>query len=80
MKFTADVKYLNRESKQGIKDPTKTYHNVLVMQGADAPTFSCDEQVYNRLDGLKETDPIVAVFEYNAQYRSVKLIDFQPKK
>lgn len=76
MEFRAEVKYLNREMKPGVKDPTKTYYKVLVMQGAQAPDFDCKEAVYNRMDGLKEMQPITAIFDYNPQYRSIMLKDF----
>lgn len=76
MLFKADVEYLSCETKQGIKDPTKTYYRVLFMQGALATDFDCEESVYKRIEGLKKLQSITAVFDYNSQYRSVRLKDF----
>ena len=40
--------FLNSDKKQGIKDPTKTYYSVLLMQGTETLNCGVSEEIYNK--------------------------------
>lgn len=69
---TTKLLVLAKNAKQGIKDPTKTYYSLVIMQDADAGSISCPEKVFeSAVEGQINT----FVTEFNQQYNSFRVTD-----
>lgn len=71
MQNTTKLLVLAKNEKQGIKDPTKTYYSLVVMQDADAGSINCPKEVY---DVSKEGEVNTFITEYNQQYESFRIV------
>lgn len=74
MLLTGQCTLLNTEKKQGIKDPSKVYFNVLLMQ--DSQTVNCmtDEKLYNGvLSQIPQFTPVNCEFDFNPVFKSMRL-------
>lgn len=70
-KFT----YLNSEIKQGVKDPTKNYHYVLLMQGTETLQCMTDADTYNiSIPQLDKFSDVNCVFDFNPVFKSLRLV------
>lgn len=67
---TTKLLVLAKNEKQGIKDPTKTYYSLVIMQDADAGSISCPKEVY---DVAVEGQINTFVTEFNQQYDSFRI-------
>ena len=72
----AKVKILGKTKTQGVKDPSKNYFGILVMQDADCGSLSCTEEVYNM---VKENETVNLITEYNQKYESYRVTGVQQK-
>lgn len=79
MQMTCVASYLNREARQGVKDPNKMYYPTLFMQGTDTIQLNATEQIFLNLEGIPPLTEMVLEIEYNPQYKSLKLLDVQPE-
>ena len=61
---------LAKNEKQGIKDPTKTYYSLVIMQDEDAGSISCPKEVY---DAVKEGQTVTVKTEFNQTYNSFRV-------
>ena len=72
---TTKLFVMNKVATQGIKDPTKTYHKLVVSQDEDAGTINCPEDVYNSV----EPNTIrTFITEYNEKYESFRITGVAP--
>ena len=78
MKITnvAKVKVLGKTVTNGVKDTSKRYYGILVMQDADCGSLSCSEEVYNI---VKEGETVNLITEYNQKYESFRVTGIQQK-
>ena len=74
MKFqnTTKLVVLAKVQSQGIKDPTKTYYSLTVMQDTDAGSISCPKEVY---DVAVEGQINTFLTEFNQNYNSFRITD-----
>lgn len=78
MLVNANCVYLSSDKKQGIKDPTKTYYSVLLMQNTDTLTCSVPEAIFNtELPQLNQFESVFCSFEFNPTYKSMRLVDIK---
>lgn len=77
MKLTGEFILLNLEQRQGVKDKSKTYSFVALMQGCE--TFNCiaEEDVFTNLSTVKQFTPVVLDLDFNAQYKSIKVVGIE---
>lgn len=74
---TTKLFVMNKVKTQGIKDPSKTYHKLVVSQDEDAGTINCPEEVYN---AVEPNSIRTFVTEYNEKYASFRITDVVPEK
>ena len=74
---TTKLFVMNKVKTQGIKDPSKTYHKLVVSQDEDAGTINCPEEVYN---AVEPNSIRTFVTEYNEKYESFRITDVVPEK
>ena len=74
---TTKLFVMNKIKTQGIKDPSKTYHKLVVSQDEDAGTINCPEEVYN---AIEPNSIRTFVTEYNEKYVSFRITDVLPEK
>lgn len=74
MKMNLIGKYLNCESTVGVKDPSKTYYFVLLMQGTDTIKLTCNSELFEEVKIFKPMQDINVELSYNSTYKSLKLI------
>ena len=72
---TTKLLVLAKNAKEGIKDPTKTYYSLVVMQDTDAGSLNCSEEIYN---SVEENKINTFITEYNQQYDSFRIIGIVP--
>lgn len=78
MLVNANCVYLSSEKKQGIKDPTKTYYNALLMQNTDTLICSVPEAIFNtELSQLNQFESVFCSFDFNPVYKSMRLVDIK---
>lgn len=81
MLLTAQCVFLNAEEKAGIKDPNKTYYTVLLMQGAEAVTCMTEAKIFHEvLPSIHQYSSIDCEFDYNVQFKSMRLVGVKPSK
>lgn len=68
---TTKLFVMNKVKTQGIKDPSKTYHKLVVSQDEDAGTINCPEEVFN---AVKANEVFTFVTEYNEKYESFRIV------
>lgn len=69
---TTKLLVLAKNARQGIKDPTKMYYSLVIMQDADAGSISCPKEVFeSAVEGQINT----FVTEFNQQYDSFRVTD-----
>lgn len=69
---TTKLLVLAKVKSQGIKDPTKTYYSLTVMQDVEAGSISCPKEVY---DVAVEGQVNTFLTEFNQAYNSFKITD-----
>lgn len=58
MKLTGTFEFIGIENIPGKKDPTKTYHNVALMQGNDVVKVFINDDTVKLFEGVKRMDKI----------------------
>ncbi|MDF2804971.1 MAG: hypothetical protein K0S61_4876 [Anaerocolumna sp.] len=58
MKLTGQFEFIGIENITGKKDPTKTFHNVALMQGVDVVKVFINDDTMKQFDGIKKMDKI----------------------
>ncbi|RHO00465.1 hypothetical protein DW266_10265 [Blautia sp. AM22-22LB] len=70
--------FLNSDKKQGIKDPTKTYYSVLLMQGTETLNCGVSEEIYNKeLPQMNQFESVECGFDFNPTFKSMRLVDIR---
>ena len=72
---TTKLFVMNKVKTTGIKDPSKTYHKLVVSQDEDAGTVNCPEEVYN---AVEPNTVRVFITEYNEKYESFRIVGVAP--
>lgn len=73
MKMNGEYVLLSTEKRVGIKDPTKVYPMVLLMQGTETLDCMTDEAVYNELQAIPQYSKVFCTFDYNHRFKSLRL-------
>lgn len=63
---------LQKIANAGIKDPSKTYYKLLVMQDEDAGVINCTQEVHDAVE-VGKTFPFVTL--YSEKYGSFRITD-----
>lgn len=80
MKLNGEFIYLNSEERTGVKDPSKTYYFVALMQGAETVTLMCqDKAVYEEISKCQQFSPVILNFEYNDRYGRCRVVGLLKK-
>lgn len=75
MRLRGKFIYLNTDIRTGVKDPTKQYYMVALMQGAETMTLMCvDSTVYNELRGINQFSEVNLELEYNVRYNNCRVV------
>lgn len=64
------VTVLAKKETKGVKDPSKTYYALVILQDDDAGSISCPEEVYK---AVKEDTQVDLITEYNQQFSSFRV-------
>lgn len=81
MKFNSICFFQGFDSHPGIKDPTKTYYEVSLLDDVDQLRCSTSQEVFDKvLPGIPKFASCKCTFELNVRYNSFKLLDIVPVK
>ena len=76
MKLTATCIFQGFESRPGVKDPTKVYHEVALLDGMDQLRCSVNSDLLDKtLPGIPQYTPCKCTFDLNVRYNSLRLMD-----
>jgi len=73
---TTKVLVLAKVETQGIKDPTKKYYSLTIMQDTEAGALSVTEEVYN---AVNQNEVVELITEFNQNYNSFRCVGLVPK-
>lgn len=80
MRLRGKFIYLNTDLRTGVKDPSKQYYMVALMQGAETTTLMCmDAGVYNELQQMPQFSEVNLEVEYNVKYGSARVVSVVKK-
>lgn len=81
MKFIATCFYQGSESRSGIKDPTKIYYEVSLLDDVDQLKCFTNQELFDKiLPGIPRFAPCNCTFELNTRFNTLRLIDIAKVK
>ena len=76
-----DFYYQGSESRAGVKDPSKIYYEVSLLDDNDQVKCSVSPELFNTvLPGIKRFAPCKCKFNLNPTYSTLKLLEITPEK
>ena len=81
MQFFANCVYQGYESRPGVKDPSKIYTEVGLLDGLDQVRCSVEPSLIEKvLPSIPPFQKCKCTFEFNVRFNSLKLMDIAPVK
>lgn len=81
MELTGTFVYQGRESRTGIKDPSKIYYEAAFISGVEQLRCPCDQKLFDGpLAGVKPFSECHCVFSFNTRYNTLRLVGISPVK
>ena len=81
MKLSATCIFQGFETRSGIKDPTKIYNEVALLDGMDQLRCTVDPALVEKvLPGIAQYSRCNCTFELNTRFNSLRLVGIAPVK
>lgn len=81
MQMSANCIFQGFQSRPGVKDPTKIYTEVALLDGMDQLRCSVEQSLIDKvLPGIPQYAMCKCRFDLNVRFNSLKLVDISPVK